>query len=321
MKTYDLERTQLVHDETVRDLSASRIDHEKLLKKTEVLKEEYHRLEVCAEGKVTELEGKLCEAREKLDAYEKLERELDDVIVQAAEVEDEREAERVMFAYGYGANVPSTAKRRMQQSVYLARRVLQLERANASLRREAERKEERERELSERVTRTSTLLLQEEEPPCGFLAERLRTRDDAVHGQRRRVATLEEEVRRLTRERDDLAACKNRLSADLERLLQQRDDIAALRRAILDLQRRLGRQGDADASSGRRGDDTGYLSGWESGGRVAGANGKEEEEGRRPAPITFTIGKSTVDRHGNKQPASVPTPGAKASKAYSISYS
>ena len=30
-------------------------------------------------------------------------------------VENEVDAERVLFAYGYGANVPSTAKRRMQQ--------------------------------------------------------------------------------------------------------------------------------------------------------------------------------------------------------------
>lgn len=30
-------------------------------------------------------------------------------------VTNESESERVLFAYGYGANVPSTAKRRMQQ--------------------------------------------------------------------------------------------------------------------------------------------------------------------------------------------------------------
>ena len=29
-------------------------------------------------------------------------------------MEDEQEAEKVLFSYGYGANVPSTAKRRMQ---------------------------------------------------------------------------------------------------------------------------------------------------------------------------------------------------------------
>ena len=30
-------------------------------------------------------------------------------------VENESDAERVLVSYGYGANVPSTAKRRMQQ--------------------------------------------------------------------------------------------------------------------------------------------------------------------------------------------------------------
>jgi len=30
-------------------------------------------------------------------------------------VENESDAEKVLFSYGYGANVPSTAKRRMQQ--------------------------------------------------------------------------------------------------------------------------------------------------------------------------------------------------------------
>lgn len=30
-------------------------------------------------------------------------------------VENESDAERVLFSYGYGANVPSTAKRRIQQ--------------------------------------------------------------------------------------------------------------------------------------------------------------------------------------------------------------
>ena len=30
-------------------------------------------------------------------------------------VSDDQEAERVLFSYGYGANIPSTARRRMQQ--------------------------------------------------------------------------------------------------------------------------------------------------------------------------------------------------------------
>ena len=37
------------------------------------------------------------------------------LILNCVLVENESDAERVLFSYGYGANVPSTAKRRMQQ--------------------------------------------------------------------------------------------------------------------------------------------------------------------------------------------------------------
>lgn len=35
--------------------------------------------------------------------------------LQFSAVENEVEAERVLFSYGYGANVPTTAKRRLKQ--------------------------------------------------------------------------------------------------------------------------------------------------------------------------------------------------------------
>lgn len=54
-------------------------------------------------------------------------------------VENDSEAERVLFSYGYGASLPTSAKRRLQHSVHLAKRVIQLEQANTSLRAELER--------------------------------------------------------------------------------------------------------------------------------------------------------------------------------------
>ncbi len=73
--------------------------------------------------------------------YESLERELDDVIMHAAEANDEDEVtvgtpsrlcivilsssclRQILLRYGYGANAPATAKRRLKQSVALARKV------------------------------------------------------------------------------------------------------------------------------------------------------------------------------------------------------
>lgn len=99
-------------------------------------------------------------------------------------VENEDEAERVLFSYGYGANVPTTAKRRLKQrsewrrscfyravvtherclkcecfffcSVHLARRVLQLEKQNTLLRRDLERSTAHTGQISEEVSHSQT---------------------------------------------------------------------------------------------------------------------------------------------------------------------
>ena len=54
-------------------------------------------------------------------------------------MENDVDAEKVLFSYGYGASLPTSAKRRLQHSVHLAKRVIQLEQANTSLRAELER--------------------------------------------------------------------------------------------------------------------------------------------------------------------------------------
>jgi len=86
-----------------------------------------------------EIDTELNEKRTKLQVYEKVEQELDEVVMQAAQVENDRDADKILFSYGYGASLPTSAKRRLQHSVHLAKRVIQLEQANTSLRMELER--------------------------------------------------------------------------------------------------------------------------------------------------------------------------------------
>ena len=51
----------------------------------QVLMKEYHTLELSMEKRVAELENTLSEKKVKLETYERLEKELDDVVMQAAE--------------------------------------------------------------------------------------------------------------------------------------------------------------------------------------------------------------------------------------------
>ncbi|XP_076467958.1 progesterone-induced-blocking factor 1-like [Babylonia areolata] len=237
VKAFEAERSQMMYEETVKNLKDSQMEVEKLHKKAEVLTKEYYALQTAMEKRVVEMETHLSEKTSKLDTYERLEKEMDDVIMQAAEVEDDQEAEKVLFSYGYGANVPSTAKRRMQQSVQLARRVLELERANTSLRKEVDREKSRTQQLTEELE-SSTSLLGQTQQPYSYLIESIRVRDGQVKQQQKHIAIMEEDLRKLEEERAELVKTKNQMALDLERLLNQREEMALMKQVVMGLSTR-----------------------------------------------------------------------------------
>ncbi|XP_012578587.1 PREDICTED: progesterone-induced-blocking factor 1 isoform X2 [Condylura cristata] len=149
LKSFESERVQLIQEETARNLSYCQLECEKYQKKLEVLTKEFYSLQATSEKRITELEAQNSEHQARLDIYEKLEKELDEIIMQTAEIENEDEAERVLFSYGYGANVPTTARRRLKQSVHLARRVLQLEKQNSLVLKDLEHQKDQVIQLSQ----------------------------------------------------------------------------------------------------------------------------------------------------------------------------
>ena len=117
-----------------------------------MLSEEVSRVRGEGGEKVRELEGRVRDQAERLAAYQKVETEMDDVVLQAAQgqqciyyiticasgsailrrvlcvcvcvcvcdiaiyiAESESDAEKILFSYGFGASLPTTACRRAQQ--------------------------------------------------------------------------------------------------------------------------------------------------------------------------------------------------------------
>ncbi|RMC06962.1 hypothetical protein DUI87_16414 [Hirundo rustica rustica] len=115
LKSFETEHVQLMQQETAKNLSQCQMECEKYQRKLEVLTKEFYSLQSSSETRIIELQTQNSEFQARLDTYEKLEKELDEIILQTAEMEDEAEAERVLFSYGYGANIPTTAKRRLKQ--------------------------------------------------------------------------------------------------------------------------------------------------------------------------------------------------------------
>nr|XP_013806802.1 PREDICTED: progesterone-induced-blocking factor 1 isoform X1 [Apteryx mantelli mantelli] len=235
LKSFESEHVQLMQQETAKNLSQCQIECEKYQRKLEVLTKEFYSLQSSSETRIIELQTQNSEFQARLDTYEKLEKELDEIIIQTAEMENEAEAERVLFSYGYGANVPTTAKRRLKQSVHLARRLLQLEKQNSLLVKDLEHQKEQVTQISQELDRANSLLNQVQQP-YKYLIETVRQRDSQISLQKEHIAQLEKDVSLLNKERTALLRVKNQMAADLERLLNHHEELAVMKQVLISLQ-------------------------------------------------------------------------------------
>ncbi|XP_056904386.1 progesterone-induced-blocking factor 1 isoform X1 [Takifugu flavidus] len=228
----EAERAVMVKEENAAALAQCQRECEKQQKKLELLTEEFYKLQTSSEKRSSELRTQNAEQASRLETYEHLEQELDQVTIQAAEIEDEEEAERVLFSYGYGANVPTTARRRLKQSVHLARRVLQLERQNTSLRRELDSHRLKSEQASEQLSAANQLLEQTQQP-YSYLVESVKQRDAQIRALKDTISLLEDSVSSLRTERTTLQQVKNNMAADLERLLNSREELAIMKQVLV----------------------------------------------------------------------------------------
>ncbi|XP_061485960.1 progesterone-induced-blocking factor 1 [Rhineura floridana] len=234
LKSFESERVQLMQEETSRNLSQCQLECEKYQRKLEVLTKEFYNLQALSEKRISELQAQNSDYQARLDTYEKLEKELDEIIMQTAELENEDEAERVLFSYGYGANVPTTAKRRLKQSVHLARRLLQLEKQNTLLAKDLEHQKEQVTQTSLERDRANSLLNQVQQP-YRYLIESVQQRDSQIHLQKEHIAQLEKDIGLLNKEKTALLRVKNQMAADLERLLNHREELAVMKQMLISL--------------------------------------------------------------------------------------
>ncbi|XP_032409293.1 progesterone-induced-blocking factor 1 [Xiphophorus hellerii] len=283
LHSFEAERAHLLKEETAKALAQCQVECEKQQKKLELLTQEFYRLQTSSEKRVAELQAQNAEQASRLETYEKLEQELDQVTMQAAEIENEEEAERVLFSYGYGANVPTTAKRRLKQSVHLARRVLQLERQNTSLRRDLDRHQNQTGQMSQELS-AANQLLQQTQQPYSFLIETVREKDAAISTLRERVSSLEDDVSSLRKERNALQQVKNDILADLERLLNNREELAIMKQALISMRSR--QRVDPDLFGAGNGATKASGTAQQKSKRVGGTD--DEESSDKPKPTVFT---------------------------------
>ncbi|XP_065884975.1 progesterone-induced-blocking factor 1-like [Dysidea avara] len=232
VKCLELERTKVLYEEASQNLLHCETYREQQTKRIETLNADLLKIQGDSHMKETELVLKVKELTGRVDSYEKVENELDQVVLQAAEVCDDANSERVLSSYGIG--VPSAAKRRLQQSVHLARRLMLAERSNVSLRQELVEERSRYEQLIIQVERSNTLLDQTKQPH-NLLVNGIRSRDTQLDQLKTHNHKLQEEIRQLNEERSQLMMSHNKMSGDMERLLSQSEELATMKQSIRSL--------------------------------------------------------------------------------------
>ncbi|ETI31758.1 hypothetical protein, variant [Phytophthora nicotianae P1569] len=136
MRHFEISQLKLTLEEKARDARNARLEIEMLTQKVEALKEEFARLETTSTTRITQLEAALEVERNKLKEYELLEIDLDGAVIQTGEIAAGNQADgsakvqEVMTTFGA---IPTTTKRRFQQSVLLAQKVVKSQRETIAL--------------------------------------------------------------------------------------------------------------------------------------------------------------------------------------------
>lgn len=137
-------------------------------------------------------------------------------------MENDSDAERVLFSYGYGASLPTSAKRRLQHSVHLAKRVIQLEQANTSLRGELERERKKRSEIQQDFDNANRILDQAQQP-YDFLINTVRNKDGQLKKVQETIDQLEKRLNESENERQNLIRTNQQLTKDVEKLLEYQE--------------------------------------------------------------------------------------------------
>ncbi|CAF1202597.1 unnamed protein product [Rotaria sordida] len=118
-------------------------------------------------------------------------------------IKNGNDANKILFSYGYGASLSTPAKRRLQHSVHLAKRVIQLEQANTSLRLELDRERKRKNDIQQELDNANKILDQAQQPD-DFPIATVRNKDTQLKRVHDTIEQLEQQLRECANERQSL---------------------------------------------------------------------------------------------------------------------
>lgn len=229
-------RHQLAKTELRDALEASKLDAKAATSKMELLQREIFKIQNTCEKDKLHLEAENREISSKLKTFENLEKELDSVVLHIAD-DDENDPEQMLRNFGIGGNMPTNSRRRMQQSVRLAKRALNLERISVDKTREIDVLKDSNSKLKEQVSSLEAAM-EGVNQPYSYLVQSAADKDNTIAQLKEKLKKQHSLILELTDHVDKLKLVKKQLICDLERVMSNRESLHSMKQSFSDLHAR-----------------------------------------------------------------------------------
>ncbi|KAG6949844.1 hypothetical protein JG688_00014464 [Phytophthora aleatoria] len=241
MRHFEISQLKLTLEEKARDARNARLEVDMLTQKVEAHKEEFTRLETTSTTRITHLEAALDVERNKLKEYELLEIDLDGAVVQTGEIAAGGEGnqadgsapsslklQEVMTTFGA---IPTTTKRRFQQSVLLAQKVVKSQREAIALKQKLNEVTSDRSGLQQQIAELKAKLANFHQPQS-YLIDKLTRREQELQGAMRRYEEAQEQLQQLRAQYQQTQDANASLQHQLQQLLSRRGDLDALKATV-----------------------------------------------------------------------------------------
>ncbi|KAG7400419.1 Progesterone-induced-blocking factor 1 [Phytophthora boehmeriae] len=243
MRHFEINQLKVTLEDKATSVRSGSLQIEMLTKKVEAHKEEFARLESTSTTRITQLEAILEVERNKLKEYELLEIDLDKAVVQTGEVaarEEDGDANADASAEvgstlqdamtTFGA-IPTTTKRRFQQSVLLAQRVVKSQREAMALEQRLADMSAARTGLEHEIVELKTKLANFHQPQS-YLIDKLARKEEELQIANRRCHEAQSQLKQLRAQYQHVQDANASLQHQIQQLLSRRGDLDALKATV-----------------------------------------------------------------------------------------
>ncbi|KAG1688724.1 hypothetical protein DVH05_003161 [Phytophthora capsici] len=241
MRHFEINQLKLTLEEKATSARTARLEIDMLMQKVEAHKEEFARLETTSTTRIAQLEAALDVERNKLKEYELLEVDLDGAVLQTGEVAAEGEADgspQLQDVTTTFAAIPTTTKRRFQQSVLLAQKVVKAQREAIALEQKLNEVTSDRTKLQQQVVELKAKVASFHQPQS-YLIDKLSRREQQLQSAVQRHEEAQTLLQQLRAQYQQLQDANSSLRHQLQQLLARRGDLEALKATVQLLQGKI----------------------------------------------------------------------------------